>query len=315
MNFENCYTDTPYKLLDWIPEEKLDYNHLSSNPRALKIIEKNIDKINWHLLSENPCAIELLENNKELIDWSFLPLNPHAINLIEKELNKLDNFDLKNMRYDQRGIPILSDIMLIDDLSLLACNRNRKVIDLVLKYCKILNCHELNYAICNVLYTNPSAYDVKNQFGTLHPIVRWILLSNNPAAISEIEKNLDNVDWFLLCENPAAIHIIERNLHRDKIDWNMLSKNPAAIHILENNLDKVDWDLLCKNPAAIPILEKNKDKICWACISENPSIFTIDYEYLKLRMKETIASELMANRFHPKNMYKWNDWGFDDYLF
>ena len=313
MNFENCYTNIPYKLLDWIPEEKLDYNHLSLNPRALKIIKNNIDKANWRLLSKNECAVELLENNKKLIDWSFLPLNPGAINLIEKELSKLDNFDLKNMRYDQQGMPILSDVMLIDDLRLVACNRNRKVIDLLLKYCKILNCHELNFAICNVLYTNPSAYDVKNEFGTLHPIVRWILLSNNPAAISELEKNLDKVDWNLLSENDAAIDILENNL--DKVDFDMLSKNDAAIHILENNLDKVDWDLLCKNRAAMPILKKNKNKICWACISENPSIFTIDYEYLKVKMKETIASDLMANRFHPKNMYKWNDWGFDDYLF
>ena len=167
MNFENCYTNIPYKLLDWIPKEKLDYNHLSLNPRALKIIKNNIDKANWRLLSKNECAVELLENNKKLIDWSFLPLNPGAFNLIEKELSKLDNFDLKNMRYDQQGMPILSDVMLIDDLRLVACNRNRKVIDLLLKYCKILNCHELNFAICNVLYTNPSAYDVKNEFGAL----------------------------------------------------------------------------------------------------------------------------------------------------
>jgi hypothetical protein len=26
-----------------------------------------------------------------------------------------------------------------------------------------------------------------------------------------------------------------------------------------------------------------------------------------------IAEELMKNRFHPKNMYKFNDWGFPNF--
>jgi hypothetical protein len=29
-------------------------------------------------------------------------------------------------------------------------------------------------------------------------------------------------------------------------------------------------------------------------------------------MKETIAEDLMKNRFHPKNMDKWSGWGQED---
>ena len=44
-------------------------------------------------------------------------------------------------------------------------------------------------------------------------------------------------------------------------------------------------------------------------IYRNPSIFTYDYNALKNRMKNTIAEDLMKNRFHPKHMSKWYGWG------
>jgi hypothetical protein len=44
-------------------------------------------------------------------------------------------------------------------------------------------------------------------------------------------------------------------------------------------------------------------------LSANPSIFTYDYVELKQRMKETVAEDLMKNRFHPRNMDKWVGWG------
>ena len=41
-------------------------------------------------------------------------------------------------------------------------------------------------------------------------------------------------------------------------------------------------------------------------------MFEVDYNYLRERMKNTFAEELIANRFHPKNMDKWVSWGFDE---
>ena len=40
-----------YKLLDWIPLEKLDWFGLSQNPAAIHILEQNPDKIDWQFLS------------------------------------------------------------------------------------------------------------------------------------------------------------------------------------------------------------------------------------------------------------------------
>jgi hypothetical protein len=138
-------------------------------------------------------------------------------------------------------------------------------------------------------------------------------LSKNPNAIHILEKNLDKVKWDNLSSNPNAIHIIEKNL--DKVDWGALSGNPNAIHIIEKNLDKVDWEgwhYLSRNPNAIPLLEKNLDKTNWEELSKNPNIFTIDYNAMKTNMYKEggIAEELMQNRFHPRNINKFTNWGF-----
>jgi hypothetical protein len=87
---------TKYVLLDWIDENKLNWNMLSLNPNAIDLLEENIDKIDrsmWSILSANPNAIDLLkqrieyENNLtktqynnlkyiDKIDWVLLSSNP-----------------------------------------------------------------------------------------------------------------------------------------------------------------------------------------------------------------------------------------------
>ena len=54
---------TPYKLLNWIQKDKLNYDNLSLNHKAVHLLEQNPDKINWKKLSQNPNAIHLLEKN------------------------------------------------------------------------------------------------------------------------------------------------------------------------------------------------------------------------------------------------------------
>src|SRR5207248_1632321 len=46
---------------DNIIDQKIDWDELSSNPNAIYLLEKNLDKINWGYLSLNPNAIYLLE--------------------------------------------------------------------------------------------------------------------------------------------------------------------------------------------------------------------------------------------------------------
>jgi len=82
-------------------------------------------------------------------------------------------------------------------------------------------------------------------------------------------------------------------------------------------INKVDYCLCFNwNPNAIQILEKNLDKCseeCWDNFSGNPNIFVYDYEAMKTHMYKEggFVEELMANRFHPKNMGMWKEWGFE----
>ena len=121
---------------------------------------------------------------------------------------------------------------------------------------------------------------------------------------------IDKLDFYYLSSNPNAISILEKNI--DQINWYNLSRNPNAIHLLEQNMDKIEWECLSENPNAIHLLENNIDKIDWSYLSLNPSIFEYNYEAMRNRMK-LIAEELIANRFHPKNMDKFVSCGFEDF--
>jgi hypothetical protein len=93
-----------------------------------------------------------------------------------------------------------------------------------------------------------------------------------------------------------------------------LSENPNAIELLKENQDKIDWERLSGNPNAINILKENQNKIDCYNFSSNPNIFEYDYIKMKETMKKSgIAEELMSVIFHPKNMNKWINWGFEEH--
>ena len=126
--------------------------------------------------------------------------------------------------------------------------------------------------------------------------------------------DINNIDFKRLSYNPNAIHLLEQNIN--KIVWYWLSLNPKAIHLiskaLEQNLEKICWIRLSRNPGAIHLLEKNQDKIYWDQLSINPGIFTYDYD--KIRAHCLIFKEdIMKNRFHPRNIPKFRDWGIDGF--
>ena len=126
--------------------------------------------------------------------------------------------------------------------------------------------------------------------------------------------DINKLDWYYLSVNPNAIHLISEALeqNRDKIYWRELSRNPGAIHLLERNIDKINWDNLSKNSNAIHLLEQNPNKICWYDLSGNPAICTYDYD--KIRAHCLIFKEdIIKNRFHPRNIPKFRDWGIDGF--
>ena len=76
--------------------EYISWYHLSKNTnlKAIKLLEKNIDKIHWNILSMNPYAIHIIEANIEKIDWSLLSGNPSAIHLLKAYPDKIDWINL-----------------------------------------------------------------------------------------------------------------------------------------------------------------------------------------------------------------------------
>jgi hypothetical protein len=79
-----------YKLLPWIPIDKLNWFALSSNPNATHLLEQNQNKIFWDELSSNPNAIHLLKQNQNKINWFALSSNINAIHLLEQNQHKID---------------------------------------------------------------------------------------------------------------------------------------------------------------------------------------------------------------------------------
>ena len=87
-----------------------------------------------------------------------------------------------------------------------------------------------------------------------------------------------------------------------------MSINPCAIELLKANPYKIIWWNFSENPCAIELLKENQYKINWHWLSLNPNIFTYDYDKMRencLLFKE----DLMKERFHPRNLYKFSSWG------
>ena len=129
-----------------------------------------------------------------------------------------------------------------------------------------------------------------------------------------LDFDIEKLDWSGLSANPRAIHLLEQN--QDKINWWSLLQNPAAIRLiseeLEQNPDNFNWWSLSLNPAAIHLLEQNQDKIDWDELSKNISIFVYDYEKMATDFIP-LRKAIIENRFHPKNIDKFNGWGFNIY--
>lgn len=86
-------SDYAIDLLEAYPEN-INYQMLcnNTNPRAIEILKKNIDKIDWIALSGNESAISILREHINEIFWGEFAYiqHPEAIRIIERELPRLD---------------------------------------------------------------------------------------------------------------------------------------------------------------------------------------------------------------------------------
>ncbi len=111
--------------------------------------------------------------------------------------------------------------------------------------------------------------------------------------------------WLHLNKNARLLlkeNLNEFNFRDDILKWRFL------------NEDRLEWISLPYKITAIHILNENQYNFDWEVFNINSKIFTYDYELMKNKMKNSgIAEELMAYIFNPKNMNKWNEWGFTEH--
>jgi hypothetical protein len=251
-----------YKLKDWIPVKKLDWEMLSENPNAIDLLKDNLNKIDWELLSLNPNAIDLLKANPDKINWDVLSENPNAIELLKENQDKID---WGSLSANSGAIELLKANPSKIKWRFLSSNSNPEAIELLKKY----HYEEIDWLNLS-LNQNPKAIELlrENQ-----DKIDWFYLSRNPIAIELLRENQDKIIWYLLSENPEAIELLKEN--QDKIDWVYLSANPnpEAIELLKANPEKIYWTYLSENPEAIELLKENQKRIDWVYLSGNPAIF------------------------------------------
>lgn len=229
---------------------KYDYDYLSmnKNPDIIKILQqdKHFKKINWDFLSLNPSAIKILENNKEKINWSELSTNSNAYNLIKNNQEKIDWEELSYYNTNFKIIQLLKNhdedlywsalSRLNDDRALLLLQNNKDKIEW-----EDLSINPHPKAVSLLLNrNNPNKFIDKYN----------ISLNTNKRIISYLQNNTDKIYWENLSRNhnPEAIKFIIKNPDKPK-NWSFLSKNPYALNLLKDNKDKIDLIGLGSNPA------------------------------------------------------------------
>jgi hypothetical protein len=96
--------------------DKINWEALSSNEGddCLKILEEYPSNIDWRILSENPSprAIKILENNLDKIEWFYLWYNVGAVHIIEQNIHKLEEceYGWENLSINHNAIHLLAPL-------------------------------------------------------------------------------------------------------------------------------------------------------------------------------------------------------------
>lgn len=227
---ENEYNERHY--VEW------NYIAKNSHPKAVKLIEKNLDKLDksahWHCLCSNKNAMHIIENNIDNIKlhdtWCSLCDNTSAFYLLNKYIQQ----------------DIINESYLIDH-SYLCWNENPEIL-------KLINLDNLHSKDWNYIFSNSGArFIIQNNMDKLTKNNRHYLFEN-PNVIDLIEREIEKGELNkecieALCSNVNASHLIEKYINKlsDK-GLSNLNKNPSAINILKNNPQLISVEIF-KNTA------------------------------------------------------------------
>jgi len=317
--------------------DKINWDVLSSNPNAIQILAKHPDKINWIKLAGNPRARSLLteeviNNNKNNVYFmnGFLE-NPS----MAKEIMRLfyESFHGKGQFNNHRW-------------GAMSCNPNPKVINDIYELHNVINWDLLSANPCAIehlkhaIYAMKEVYSYRKQYIT-YPLssydddenpreVDWSALSSNPNAMELISENPEEIDWYNLTGNPSAIDFLLKHVKHIHWDYDNLHKNPNAADLLIEH-PEIFNDSSCykivPTTKAVHILDNSYNQTITNNVFTNnhfyrtrqiwrmTSIFEFDYKAFTRAIyhESGLFEEFHKNRFHPKNIGKFVDWGFDGF--
>jgi hypothetical protein len=281
-----------YKLIDEIPEDKLNHEYLSENPKAIDYILKNKIPIDYFYLSRNKSdkAMEILKEhlkinpNDENIAWRFLCESeiPEAFEILQTYPSKIQLGHIRD-------------------------NINPDVIQYLHEHDQIFY-----YKLSNK--TSPFAIELlKEQIRTGPEILNWKDLSANPEAIELLKANEGRINWKGLSRNhnPEAIELLKEN--PGKIDYEELSlnTNSDAIELLKQKPEKINWRYLLQNtnPKGIEYIKEllkinpNDKDIHWTILSKNTAPGAIKL----LKERNIVENKLSYDEYDALNYeYKIN---------
>jgi hypothetical protein len=259
-SLKSLYT---YKLVDGIPEDKLDVDALFENPNALYYLLTNGKQINYYLLSINPNPIvfkllkdEIKDNQEVHINWHLLSSKTESavIDLLS-ERNKFEN-QISKEEYDRLKLP-----------------------------------YKINWKL---LSANPSAFKILKEEYDNNPNsdkLVWSALCCNPKAIGilieEYEEypNSNKLVWSALCSNtnPKIVKLLEKELKifPENIDMNALAGNKTTevIKFLKNNFDLINY----------------KDPDFWRILFDNSNSENLEIIKIVLPINKFLPTSLSKN--------------------
>lgn len=210
------------------PDSKVSWNSLGQNENAMHIIEKEFEKensrVDWTYITLNKSAIPLItkvlerDPNDIRIMWSSFSFNPNAIDIFKRYPDKIDISQLMHNDSNRVLEIIVKNGRLqnnfIDWVSLADSKHIKYVWDnfreeAINKFRMIFQQEDEN--IYYSLADNEYGIDVFEYFYENNMIPQeelshsklWFILSNNPNAMSILEKNQDKIDWSAISFNPS----------------------------------------------------------------------------------------------------------------
>ena len=278
---------------------------LSCNPFAAEMLSRHPEKILWNEFVKNPNAIHIID---KYFDLCFHSLNKYG----KQDLLKHPNFVHLIEKYKQKMVDELLFIDCIPDILGINKPEYFDLFEKYLqKYPeKIEEIKNTPYScFWRELCQNPYAIHIIEE--NLHkiPDYGWAAIAKNEKAIHLIERNLDKfnyiglnskcqygyVCWDNLSENPAAISLLKKNINR--INWEHLVKNPNAVQIYEDYPEKM-WDYLCHTD--------------YENFSVTTPIFELDYDTIEKRCN-IYKEELMQVALHPSRIEQYLQQGISIY--